>query len=214
MNKGFDPNEINGLLTQIIFNPLSYIHPRRLRLSHKLNTPRQRAIVNQMLISSVPGALNRLKSTQNVRQLGLLHCWCFLPFISTLVGAQLFKQELAWQGRMLKFSATVRCFMSLPLQPPFMRNSFLSVDELSQEGGAMVGLSEKKDLLLQVQAAGLSRLLDWQQCAPAILLSRMRLLFPPELDQCFVDFRRPIQAAELMLILQAIEYAKNHPNCV
>ena len=212
MNKRLDSSEPGGLLTQIMLNPLSYIHPRRLRLSNKLNTPRQRAIVNRMLIAGVPEASDCLFASHYVSRLRLLHCWRLLPFVCTLVGAHLLKQELAWQGRMLKLSAAVRFFMFLPLQHSVGANGSVLMDLMPHGGARAEILSDKEYLLLQVQAVGLSCLLDWQQHASEGLLGRMRLLFPPELEACFFNLRRPVQSAELMLILQAIEYDKNHPN--
>ncbi|PRC93879.1 hypothetical protein [Solimicrobium silvestre] len=188
-------------LAQIIFDPLSYVHPRRLRLPVSLDTPRQRAIVNRMLLGDLAEMSNRIEMAQQQ----LLRHWRDLPYICTLIGAQLMRQDLAWRGRLLTLPAPVLFFMSLPIRQAI---------GVTSEMSALPARCGSADVLHQVQGAGVSCILDWQMKAPSALLERMRLMFPPELDGHFESARKPPRASELFLILQAIQYAKNHPNLV
>jgi len=207
MDRKFDLTLRGDLAATIMLNPLSYIHPERLRLSCRLNTPQQRAIVNQMLLAGIAGSQDWMAAAQYARQ--LLPHWHQLPYVCTLVGAQLMKQDLAWRGRILKLPAAVRFFISLPLQDmgAAPANMFEDIATSAFDG-------EEKNPLLQVQAVGLSRVLDWQQQAPVVMLGMMRLLFSPKLDNCFEHARKPLETADLLLILQAMLYAKNPPNPV
>lgn len=193
---------LDARLVRIMRDPLSYIHPRRLQLPRSLDTPRQRAVVNQMLLDSLPHGLAALPTQGSQQQRQLLQHWQHLPYVCMLVGAQLLKQDLAWRGRLLQLSAPVRFFMALPL-PQMM----------TAPSSSGIGVSDAaSDLPGQVQGVGLALLLDWQHGTPAALLCRMRLLFPAELEAHFENSRRQLQAVELLLISQAIQYAKNYPN--
>lgn len=191
-------------LAQILFDPLSYIHPQRLRLPSSLNTPRQRALVNRMLLEDAPDA-NHLRQQIGAHPHRLLRHWARLPYICSLVGSQLLKSDLARGGRSLRLPAPVRFFMSLPLQ------QIIAAEENGSDAAGARGAPDGADALMQVLGAGLPRILDWQRQAPAALLDRMRLLFPAQLDACFEEARNPMRAADLFLISQAIQYAKNHP---
>lgn len=197
MAKQTEAGALRESLTQILFDPLRYIHPQRLRLPRSFDTARQRAIVNRMLLGD---ALHSPPIGAHPRR--LLQHWRRLPYVCSLVGAQLLKPSLALRGRSLHLPAPVRFFMALPL-----RQLIAGQDDLAP----LVDWRSDADPLRQVQRAGLSCVLDWQQQAPAALLARMRLLFAPQLDACFDGPRQPLQASELFLISQAILYAKNHP---
>lgn len=181
---------------RILFDPLSYVNAQRLRLPPSLDMPRQRAVINRMLLGDLPDE----RQARTLRGHPLLRHWTRLPYVCALVGAQRLKPQLAWGGRLLRLPAPVRRFMELPLPHA----------DAPQREAAVVQLAAAQ-LLLVAQREGLSRLLDWQRQAPPALLGRLRLMFPPQLDACFANRREPLSTADLFLISQAILYAKNHP---
>jgi type III secretion system OrgA/MxiK family protein len=198
--------ELAARFERIMFDPLSYIHPQRLRLPQHFDTPRQRAALNDMLLGGFGLACGRTAPTGVAEQQLIMH-WQHLPYVCMLVGAQLLKPELAWRGRLLQFSAPVRFFMSLPLHNGVDRAAGRDADRSARRAAD----AEPH----RVQALGLSNVLGWQAAAAsAALLGRMRLLFAPALDACFERPRKPLQPADLFLISQAIQYAKNHPDHV
>lgn len=181
--------------TRLLLDPLAYVHPDRMRLTARLGNPRQRAVVNRLLLGQVAA----VGSIQDVPDHLLLRHWQQWPYICALLGTQVLKAELVWRGRLLRLPLPVRRFMALSW--PVMPSTPLAA------GGASMG----GDSLLAVQATGLALVLAWQQQAPADLQACMRLLFPPDLDACFDAPRRPVTVGELFLISQAIDYAKNYP---
>lgn len=198
MTKPAETDALKAPLAQILFDPLSYLHPQRLRLSPSLDTPRQRAIVNRLLLADAP----HLPPAITAHSLKLLPHWRRLPYICSLVGAQLLKSELAWCGRCLHLPAPVQFFMSLSLPRTVV---------VQDDVAASADWRTDGDPQRQVLRVGLLRILDWQRLAPAALLARMRLLFSSQLDACFDGPREPLPASELFLISQAIQYAQNHP---
>lgn len=193
---------------QIMHDPLSYIHLQRLNLPRALNTPRQRAAVNEMLVDGLPRIAEKLGTDAATRQ--LLTYWRLWPDVCSLMGAQLLRQELAWRGDFLRLSRPVRFFMTLPLHG--RAASGLSRERITQvalpSGLQSAGTSE------QVQGLGLCELLKWQRNAPQALKKRLRLLFSPGLDDCFEHAERNSVTPDLFLISQAIQYAKNHTDHV
>jgi type III secretion system OrgA/MxiK family protein len=202
--------ELAARFERIMFDPLSYIHPQRLRLPQQLDTPRQRAALNDMLLGGFGLASGRTTPSSVAEQQLIMH-WQHLPYVCMLVGAQLLKPELAWRGRLLQLSAPVRFFMSLPLHNEVGR---AGADRAAERDADMPARRAADAEPHRVQALGLRNMLAWQQAASAALLGRMRLLFAPALDACFERPRKQLQPADLFLISQAIQYAKNHPDHV
>lgn len=198
-------------MASIMYDPLSYIHPERMCLPKLFNTPHQRGIINGMLMDQL-GLPTGLQPVISILESQLVLNWKRLPYISTLIGVQLLKADLGWQGNLLHLSISVRSFMSLRL------------------GVARRHSKYSKGVLEDVQRVGLRHLLLWQPKASKVLKERMALLFPPILDICFSEQHPPIltstelhfpqtilvpmgcKKVNLFLILQAIQYAKNHPD--
>lgn len=199
-------------LQQILFNPVRYIHPERLVLSSNMKEPRPLAVVNQMVLDTVPNFDKSSLWQHDARSLQLLKQWWCLPYICRLVGAQRLRQELAWQGRNLKLSSLIRDFIALPIWGADEEYAVSSL-ECRKQGLQDVASSEL-DINLRLQEAGLPCILNWQKAAPSPLIGRMQLMFSPALDSLFASCRRQLIYPELILILQAIEYAKNHPDDV
>lgn len=208
-----------------MFDPLSYIHSQRMKLPRLLDTPYQRGVINQMLIHQY--GLTESKSavctgggasggssvvTISAVERQLILNWRLLPYICTLIGAQLLKRDLGWRGELLRLSAPVRFFMMLSLRDCASRKN------------------DEKKLSSDVQWVGLMHVLEWQRHASNGLKIRLALLFPPIFDElfstyCEPDFNtakvqlpslslkpNPTSPTDLFLISQAIQYAKNNPD--
>ena len=206
-------DELSRRMASIMYDPLSYIHPKRMHLPKLFNNPRQRGIINDMLMDQLELPVGSPPQTSILERQLVLN-WTRLPYISTLIGAQLLKADLGWQGKLLHLSSSVRGFMSFRL----------SVCKRASRHSECV--------LEDVQKFGLKHLLLWQCQASKVLKERMALLFPPILDTCFSEqdsltsmstemySLQPLGSAmecgkaNLFLILQAIQYAKNNPDDV
>jgi type III secretion system OrgA/MxiK family protein len=215
MGMPFNTEAWSQRLERIMLDPLSYIHQRRFRLPDNINTPRQHAVLNEILTSSFSGELADLTLARHSAQYVLLRYWRQLPYVCMLAGAQLLKTDLVWRGRFLRLPAKVRSFMELPLWGSHSQmTGAVGANGLSLASPGFSSRNTDEELFLQVQGSGLLCLLNWQQDAPEALLGRLRLLFPPELDRCFENLRRSILTSELFLLSQAIQYAKSHPDHV
>lgn len=214
-------NKLNASLELILYDPLSYIHPERMYLPEQFDTPRKRGIVNDMLIRQLKLPVGLGFST-SAHERHLVLNWRRLAYISTLIGAQLLKSDLAWQGDLLHLPDSVRFFLTLQIcnTAPSRRKARMTFQE--------------------VQRFGLQHLLLWQRHASEPLTKRMALLFPPTFDKFFLEqysstwtsaavhlfspseyrsehaseYASEVRQADLSLILQAIQYAKNNPNNV
>ncbi|QRX82155.1 hypothetical protein [Glaciimonas sp. PAMC28666] len=206
-------NNLNARLGLILYDPLSYIHPERLCLAELFASPRQRGIVNDILIRQL-GLPDEVGFSASIPERQLVLNWWLLPYISTLIGAQLLKSELGWQGNTLRLSNSVRFFLTR---------------QICQTASSVKGCKMTPE---DVQIVGLQHLLLWQRHASKSLTKRMALLFPAAVDKFFLEryaatatstnahmfnpsehssgVRRP----DLSLILQAIQYAKNNPDDV
>lgn len=178
---------------RILFDPVAYINPERFRLPRAFSTPRQRAVVNEILIRKHDLCDGPRHIPVSMAETQLMLHWNMLPYVCMLVGAHLLKAELAWQGKVLVMSAQVRFFMSLPIRGDISGGSVPPLRALDQ---------------IDVQALGLRHILGWQRNAHESLIGRMRLLFDPKVDcRCMES---PPLCENLFLILQAIQYAKNN----
>lgn len=209
MGKSSDSDKFRIRRARILLDPLSYMHPHRLKLPRCFDTPRHRSVFNQIVLSNVPCAKGEAEQ-ESYAQRQLEKYWSYFPFICSLVGAQLLKSDLARRGRSLRLSESIRIFMGLSLQHIIAAEEWAS--EKFSRGNDFLSIAEKIgfDPFLEIQGAGLSCVLNWQRQSSMLLLSRFRLLFPPELDPYFDFPRRQAHAGELFLISQAIQYAKNH----
>lgn len=189
-------------------NPLSYIHLQRLSLSRAMDTPRQRAAVNEMLVGGLPRFTEGGNVGGATRQ--LLTYWRLWPEVCTMVGAHLLRQELSWRGHFLQLPASARFFMSLPLHADAVE----SRDRRGYRQTYKPSCVDSFNMQRQVQGRGLLEILGWQCNLPVALKSRLRLLFSPELDDCFEHTEPNSISPDLFLISQAIQYAKNYADHV
>jgi len=208
VEKSFNFDNLIFGRARILLDPLSYMHPHRLTLPGCFDTPRHRSVLNRMILDKFSSPDISVKESSAQQQLEKY--WRLFPYICELVGAQILKSDLARCGRSLRFPESISVFMNFPFQHVMVTDATTS--ERLPKNEALAVTHEKKEIspALQIQGKGLSCVLNWQRQSSMLLLSRFRLLFPPELDWCFYFPRRPAHAGELFLISQAIKYAKNH----
>ncbi|KVO87660.1 hypothetical protein WL21_04560 [Burkholderia ubonensis] len=187
------------LLDRILFDPMSYIHPARLRQDDGMCTIGARSVLNDMIIDAYRLPVDIALQLSRAERL-LVAIWPMLPAVGALVGAQLLKSELAWGGAQLALPGWLRRFASMPIRRP----------PVSDDAG---GRFVRAFGMPFVQAVGVAQLTAWQEAASPALRARIALPFPPEVDAPLPEWEAvPGGAADVLLIHQAIQYAKNHPD--
>ncbi|WP_440216512.1 type III secretion apparatus protein OrgA/MxiK [Chromobacterium piscinae] len=174
----------------ILFDPLSYLHPQRLRLPAALDSPRQRAIVNDMLISGHRLDCHWPTGPLNSATRQFLRHWPRLPQTAYLIGCQALRAALGWQGGLLRLPVWAQGFAAMQLGPP---------------GGAAPSRPIVHNDLLR---AGYSRLQAWKEELPAALSQRLALAFPPAVD----GMPAASGAPDFLLLTLALQYAQRHPH--
>ncbi|AVG16922.1 type III secretion apparatus protein OrgA/MxiK [Chromobacterium vaccinii] len=182
--------ELSPQVRAILFDPLSYLHPQRLRLPAALDTPRQRAVVNDMLISGHRLDNHWPAGPLNSATRQFLRHWPLLPQAAYLIGCQALRAALGWQGGLLRLPAWAQDFAAMRLNPP--------------SGIAPSRPVSHNDLL----RAGYSRVLAWKPELPSALAQRLPLPFPPIVD----DAPAAPGAPDTLLLTLALQYAQRHPH--
>jgi type III secretion system OrgA/MxiK family protein len=174
----------------ILFDPLSYLHPQRLRLPAALDSPRQRAVVNDMLVSGHRLDCHWPAGPLNSAARQFLRHWPRLPQAAYLIGCQTLRAALGWQGGLLRLPAWAQDFAIMGLDSP---------------GGIEPSRSLAHNDLLR---AGYSHLLAWKEELPSALAQRLALLFPPIVDGMPAASGSP----DVLLLTLALQYAQRHPH--
>lgn len=185
---------LSNRLQTVMFDPLSYIHPQRFALPDALNSAKQHAIVNRMLLdhyqlsscipSVAPGGLDDL----------LLNNWIRLPQSAYLLACQRFRIALSRGAKLLSLPGWARSFAMLPL-------SQSGYDAIPADGLSATALL----------AYGFADLLSHCQGSALALRQRIPLLFPPRAET--VVFPAPIATAERndILLILALQHVKKFP---
>ncbi|MGL5345472.1 MAG: type III secretion apparatus protein OrgA/MxiK [Plesiomonas sp.] len=178
-------------LQRVLFDPLSYLHPRRISLAARLLQPaRARAVANELALAIYQLDTNDLPTTSNYQQHLWLHHWWRLPQAAYLLGCHGQKEQLARQGGWLQLPAWARHFAAINLPSALDPPSTSSCTHLA---------------LLH---AGYSQLLAWSETLPCALAQRLPLLFTPELDRL-----PPLPArADPLLLTLALQHAQRNPH--
>lgn len=194
-------HEFLSQFDRIAHDPLSYMHPDRMKYPAPGLSVHQRAVINDMLLHDL--RLEPLDWDAHVMH-PWVRCWYLLPRVALLIGTWLLRPELAWRGQLLRLPWKAWRFVAAQACRSSHANSLYRTQKaLTSDAAAVVR---------QVQLAGLRHLLDWQPHPPRPLQGRLRLMFPPELDNAFHQPRRPFEHSQQLLVLQAIHHAKNHPD--
>ncbi|EHQ9038097.1 type III secretion apparatus protein OrgA/MxiK [Escherichia coli] len=183
---------LSAQLQRVIYDPLSYIHPERIRIVPELIAqPAQRAAVNELLIRAGRLDICSTESRHVLREPLVQHLlcqWDLLVQVAFLLGCSARRGELAWQGKLLRLPEWARFFLqaSLPVTIP-----------------SGILLAESAGVL----CTGYSLLQGCIRHLPQFLTQRVSLLFPPQAE-CALS-SSPVDPLMLLLTLQ---HAQKYPD--
>jgi type III secretion system OrgA/MxiK family protein len=180
-------------LSEILAEPLSYLHPQRLPLPEEFAGPEARGLLNRILLE---GLEKRRASPATpltaVAQQWVRH-WRQLPYIARLMGAYRLMPDLA-RG------ATLLC---LPLPLRRFAGYSLGVRCALPVGRSPVSIE-------QVEAAGLNALWSWYEQVPPVLLERLTLQFSEPVVRLHRQW--PVTQPDTALFFLAVQHARLYPN--
>ncbi|OXJ21506.1 invasion protein OrgA [Burkholderia sp. HI2714] len=176
-------------LLRVLFDPLSYLHPRRLSLPVSLTgQPAARAAANELLLAAYQLRNDCTDAELDALARQLLRYWRRLPQAAYLIGCYARRSELAWRGAMLSLPQWARVFITIDLptdaatkQQPLCHNELLRI--------------------------GYAQLRCWRKRLPVPLAQRFPLLFPPHVDAAPTE-----PDADPMILTLALQYAQRHPH--
>ncbi|VVD77496.1 type III secretion apparatus protein OrgA/MxiK [Pandoraea anhela] len=174
----------------MMFDPVSYIHAARFVYPTQFSSPRQRAVINEMLIAEF-----RLDSHWPFDQIGIVERpwvlnWRLLPQVAYLMGCQARKASLCRRAALLRLPEWAYAYAKLPVLDALPPASVAppSHEDLMAEG------------FVRLIALGATLREPLRQCLP--------LLFPP-IDSYAADVP---DALDVRLFVTALQYAKKHPH--
>lgn len=103
-----------GNVLNIIYNPVSWIHPKRFSLPYGFSTPGCHRIINDILIKNFSLSIEPL-DLNNERERYLAAHWHLLPKAAFMVACQRHKSNLFQSGIWWKLEKSVRQFSLLNL---------------------------------------------------------------------------------------------------
>ena len=173
---------LSAQLQRVIYDPLSYIHPERIRIVPELIAqPAQRAAVNELLIRARRLDICSTESCYVLREPLVQHLlcqWDLLVQVAFLLGCSARRGELAWQGKLLRLPEWARLFLQASLP-------------------------------VTILCTGYSLLQGSIRHLPQFLTQRVSLLFPPQAE-CALS-SPPVDPLMLLLTLQhAQKYPDKH----
>ncbi|NWB92869.1 hypothetical protein [Pseudomonas agarici] len=184
-------NALDERLRQILWQPLDYLHSRRLSLPAGFNDGPGRQVLNRILLEglTLPTSCPALSPLATV----WVHEWWRLPHIARLIGAQRLWPELARGARMGLLSASVRDFARCAIAPRLI-----------------LELLSDSPVLQQVDSVGLAQLLAFERALPTALRERLPLQF----CEAVVDGQAwlPVSVPDPVLFFLAVQHARRHPH--
>lgn len=174
----------------MMFDPVSYIHPGHFALPESLSSPRQRAVVNEILIVALGLDTHWPFDRVGIAERAWLLNWRRLPQVAYLMGCQALKAGLCRRAALLSLPAWATAFARLPLLEP-----------TSPTGPHP---PSHADLL----AEGFSRLTAMAAPLPEPVRQRLPLLFASNVAR----IAHCPGAFDLRLFVTALQYAKKHPH--
>ncbi|NVZ99872.1 protein OrgA [Pseudomonas gingeri] len=177
-------------LQQILWQPLDYLHARRLTLPEDVGGAAVRQVLNRMLLEGL--GLQTSCSTSSALAALWVREWRRLPHIARLIGAQRLWPALARGARMGLLSAGVRDFARCAIGPRLV-----------------VEWQHGSPVLQQVDSVGLAQLLAFERALPAALCERLPLQFPEAVVAGLV--RWPACVPDPALFFLAVQHARRHP---
>lgn len=179
-------------LDRLLFDPLSWGHPRHLPLKGDLAGARQRSIVNDMIIKSYGWSVQRPSLTGDGLVLDFINQWRYLPHVAVLVAAQRHRAELSRRGQLMALPAWVRQFAQL---------------DIVGSSATITGTMTSPGALL---AWGKDELMTYGRQLPLVVRQRISLLFPPYRER---EGHPDLQTDPSPLLIKlAFQHAKRHPD--
>ncbi|WP_157654660.1 type III secretion apparatus protein OrgA/MxiK [Burkholderia ubonensis] len=176
-------------LRRVLFDPLSYLHPRRLSLPASFTgQPAARAAANELLLAAYQLRNDCTDVELDAMARQLLRHWMRLPQAAYLIGCHARRSQLAWRGAMLSLPQWARAFATIDLP----------TDAASKQQPPC------HDELLR---AGYARLRCWRERLPLPLAQRFPLLFSPHVDAAPTE-----PGADPTILTLALQYAQRHPH--
>jgi len=178
---------LSDALQRVLFDPLSYLHPQRVRIPASLTVrPAARAAANELLLHAYRLEVRCAALSPLARQ--WVRHWNHLPQAAYLIGCHALRAELAWGGASLSLPAWTHPFTTIDLP-------------VTQPAGQTV---TGHDILLKT---GYSQLLAWASKLPEPLAQRFPLLFPFDIDTVALQ-----PAADPLILTLALQHAQRYPN--
>jgi type III secretion system OrgA/MxiK family protein len=182
----------------VMFDPLAYIHPERLRMPAGFDAPAQRSTINRLLLDRYRLEAPPVGQQTHAEKFLLKH-WLDLPQIILLLGCQRLRLALTRRGASLRLPASVQAFMTLPLLSPLPLPQAANPD--------------RADILRQ----GMQQLRISLGQLPAALAQRLPLLFAPAFDRVperESDAAEDLEAcdpAHALTLTMAVQHVKRYP---
>lgn len=174
-------------LQRVLFDPLSYLHPQRVRFSVNFTAqPATRAAANELLLAAFQLEAHRFDLTPQAKE--CVRHWYQLPQTAYLIGCHTLRAELAWGGGLLSLPTWASHFTSITLRTSTAR-----------------GLQNVDHSVLM--STGYARLQAWSTRLPKPLAQRFPLLFSPHIDTA-----PPQPAADPLILTLALQHAQRNPN--
>ncbi|WP_410012216.1 type III secretion apparatus protein OrgA/MxiK [Sodalis sp. C49] len=176
-------------LDAILYDPLSWLHPRRLPLPPALNGARARSIINGILIQAHDWSVDCPPAAVDGPAALFIRHWRLMPQAALLIAAQRHRASLARQGGLLQLPSWVRQFAGLAI-----------VDSYGDDMPVAIPAA--------LIARGRGELLAFGAQLPLAIRQRISLLFSPELDRETGGEPRP--APSPLLIKLAFQHAEKY----
>lgn len=180
-------------LNKILYDPLSYLHPERLKLNHGLiSTPLCRSFVNEIIFDVFNLSDNALTIDSQVKF--WVHNWYDLPQIVYLIGCHVSRGELMWRGRILFIPAWARNY--LKMTPSYIPEPLSS--------------TLKEFTHCSIIKAGYAGLTNYIDSLPPSLKQRFPLSFPDCVDNISSQFT--VDTFTLRIISQYVKKNQSSPS--
>lgn len=175
---------------RILDHPLDYLHPKRLQISQRLDTPQSREVLESIIVQDLGWVSSTGHITLSSAASALINAWLQLPEIARLLGVQAAWPHLARGAAFRHLSASERAFGPCAVSR--------RLDSFCTEG-------DSEDVAQRLDTIGLNRLLAFREIVPAVLIERLLLQFPmPVIErQRLLDPTAP-DAALLTLAIQHV----------
>jgi len=162
---------MSEILNKILYDPLSYMSPQRLRLNQNfISTPLCRSVVNDLIIDFFH--LDCSDTEINIHDIFWLHHWYYLPQVAYLIGCHMNKEGLMLRGRILQV-------------PDWARKYLKNAGSYSQKLSLPLPEQSFHTCIITM---GYSGLLEYKERLSPSLKQRFSLSFPDCVDSAEATF--------------------------